>query len=164
LERQASSSCLLPDQNFHKPEPSPQSRVYSVGRHTAAPSQNDGFQELPVTVLVVEDEALIRMDASDALQDAGFSTIEAANADEALDILGDRLDIDIVFTDVNMPGSIDGLGLMRRIANDRPEICMIVVSGMERPTLSSLAPRTRFFGKPYAYPGIIEAIHALRRG
>jgi len=119
---------------------------------------------LPVTVLVVEDEALIRMDASDALQDAGFSTIEAANADEALDILGDRLDIDIVFTDVNMPGSIDGLGLMRRIANDRPEICMIVVSGMERPTLSSLAPRTRFFGKPYAYPGIIEAIHALRRG
>jgi CheY-like chemotaxis protein len=115
-----------------------------------------------MTVLVVEDEALIRMDASDALEDAGFSTLEAANADEALDILRDRPDIDVVFTDVNMPGSIDGIGLMKRIASERPEICMIIASGMERPTLSSLAPRTRFFAKPYAFAGIIDAIHALR--
>lgn len=114
------------------------------------------------TVLVVEDEGLIRMDALDALEGAGFNMLEASNADEALHILSSHDDIDVVFTDVNMPGSIDGLGLMRRISDERPEICMIVASGMERPAQSSLAPRTRFFAKPYVFDRIVEAINALR--
>jgi len=117
---------------------------------------------LRTTVLVVEDEGLIRMDATDALEAAGFTMLEAANADEALNILSTRDDIDVVFTDVNMPGSIDGLGLMRRIADERPEICMIVASGMERPAQASLAPRTRFFTKPYIFDRIVEAINSLR--
>ena len=114
------------------------------------------------TVLVVEDVGLIRMDALDALEDAGFSTLEAANADEALDILRTREDIDVVFTDVNMPGSMDGLGLMKQLAEERPDIGVIVASGKERPSASSLAPRTRFFAKPYAFSRIIEAINSLR--
>jgi CheY-like chemotaxis protein len=67
-----------------------------------------------IVVLIVEDEALIRMDVADFLSSSHVTTVEAANADEALRILSSRQDIDVIFTDVNMPGSMDGLQLARR--------------------------------------------------
>jgi CheY-like chemotaxis protein len=88
---------------------------------------------IKTTVLVVEDEALIRMVTVDTLEDAGFNTIEAANADEAIAIVCDRHDIDVLFTDVNMPGKLDGMDLMRLVTENRPDISVILASGMERP-------------------------------
>ena len=67
------------------------------------------FEESKGVVLIVEDEPLLRMVAADIVQDAGFETIEAAHADSAIAILEARKDIRIVFTDVHMPGSMDGL-------------------------------------------------------
>jgi CheY-like chemotaxis protein len=66
---------------------------------------------MSLTVLIVEDEAILRVNAAEIIQDAGFKVMEAANADEAIAILEARSDICIVFTDIQMPGSMDGLKL-----------------------------------------------------
>ncbi|MBA2589791.1 MAG: response regulator [Alphaproteobacteria bacterium] len=82
------------------------------------------------TVLVVEDEALIRAVLSDMLHDKGFKVLEAANANEAIEIFKKTtVAIDLVFTDVRMPGSMDGFGLVRWIQSTRPFIPVIVASG-----------------------------------
>lgn len=73
-------------------------------------------------VLVVEDEALIRLDAVHMIEDAGYEVVEAANADEAIRILEQHREIHVVFTDVNMPGSMDGLKLAHAIRNRWPHI------------------------------------------
>ena len=79
-------------------------------------------------MLVVEDEVLIRFDLSDHLRDCGFDVIEAANADEALEFLA-SVPIDVVVTDVRMPGSMDGIQLAHLLHRERPQIGVIVVSG-----------------------------------
>src|ERR1700712_5056826 len=84
-------------------------------------------------VLLVEDEALIRMMTCECLQDAGLRVIEAADGHEALRAVRDNPDIDLIFTDVNMPGSVDGLELARRVHSTRPDIEIILTSGRERP-------------------------------
>jgi DNA-binding NtrC family response regulator len=93
-----------------------------------APVPSDG-EPVP-TVLVVEDEALIRAVMADMLQDRGFKVLEAANANEAIEIIEKtRIEIDLVFTDVRMPGGIDGFGLVKWIQSSRPTIPVIVASG-----------------------------------
>lgn len=87
----------------------------------------------PHAVLIVEDEPLLRFDAVDALENAGFSTFEAANADEAL-VLLKRNKIDTLYTDINMPGSMDGLGLARRVLSLWPKTRVIIASGLVRMT------------------------------
>ncbi len=79
-------------------------------------------------ILVVEDEVLIRFDLSDHLRDCGFEVIEASNADEAIEFLS-SLSIDVVVTDVRMPGSMDGIQLAHLLHRERPQISVIVVSG-----------------------------------
>ncbi|KQS84814.1 response regulator [Rhizobium sp. Leaf383] len=113
------------------------------------------------TILVVEDEVLIRMDAADYFSDEGFEVLEAASADEALLILESRADVDFVFSDINMPGSLDGLALCRRVAERWPLIGIIVTSGMMRPTRTSLPGRTLFFEKPYEYKLLLEGLRRL---
>src|SRR4029079_550967 len=83
----------------------------------------------PATVLVVEDESLIRMDIVDCLEEAGFLIAEASNADEAINILQSRADIRLVFTDIHMPGSMDGLKLAAFVRKRWPPIKIIVTSG-----------------------------------
>ena len=80
-------------------------------------------------VLVVEDESLIRSRAMDMVEEAGFEAIEASDADEAIRILESRNDICAVFTDINMPGSMDGLRLARVVRNRWPPVALIVTSG-----------------------------------
>ena len=82
-------------------------------------------------VLIVEDEALIRMGAVRMIEDAGFEVIEAANADEAIQILESRSGIRVVFTDIHMPGSMDGLKLAHAVRDRWPPIKIIVTSGRE---------------------------------
>src|SRR3984885_10918315 len=102
----------------------------------------------PPKVLVVEDEMLLRMRAVDIVEDAGFTPIEAVNADEALVILESRSDVDLLFTDIQMPGSMDGLKLAHAVYERWPSIKIILVSGKLTPTDSERPTDSRFFGKP----------------
>ena len=83
----------------------------------------------PVCVLVVEDEALIHMSLVDQLEDAGFRVLEAASADEAMGTLGDNPNIAAIFTDLDMPGSMDGLKLSKLVGQMHPGMAILVTSG-----------------------------------
>ena len=100
-------------------------------------------------VLVVEDEPLLRLMAVDLVEEAGFAAIEAANADEAVRILEKRTDIRIVFTDIDMPGSMDGMMLAAAIRDRWPPIEIVIVSGHRRRVDIELPDRSVFFSKPY---------------
>src|SRR3982074_1222263 len=104
---------------------------------------------VPPSVLVVEDEMLLRMRAVDMVEDAGFTPIEAVNADDALAILESRSDIEMLFTDIQMPGSMDGLKLAHAVRDRWPPIKIIVVSGHVELDQSELPSHSRFFGKPF---------------
>jgi CheY-like chemotaxis protein len=112
-----------------------------------------------LVVLVVEDENLIRLSALDMVEEAGFEAIAASDADEAIRILESRNDIRAVFTDVHMPGSMDGLRLARVVRNRWPPVALIVTSGRRSVLETDLPPGGRFLDKPYE-PAQIEA--ALR--
>jgi len=100
------------------------------------------------TVLVVEDEMMLRMRAVDMVEDAGFTSVEAINADDALAILESRSDIELLFTDIQMPGSMDGLKLANAVHERWPLIKIILVSGQLKLTDSDKPADSRFFGKP----------------
>jgi CheY-like chemotaxis protein len=100
-------------------------------------------------VLVVEDESLIRTSAVDMVELAGFEAIEASDADEAIRILESRNDIRAVFTDLQMPGSIDGLRLAQVVRNRWPPVALIVTSGRTQISEADLPSGGRFLGKPY---------------
>jgi CheY-like chemotaxis protein len=110
-------------------------------------------------VLVVEDEPLVRMHAVRIVEDAGLIAIAAANADEAIRILHDRSDIRIVFTDIDMPGSMDGLKLAHAIRERWPPVELILTSGHVDVSYSDLPERGCFFAKPYDECGIKRALH-----
>jgi CheY-like chemotaxis protein len=112
-------------------------------------------------VLIVEDEPLIRMDVADYVSDTGFATLEAESGDEALAILSERNDIDVVFTDVNMPGKVDGMALSRLISERWPRIGVIITSGMVRPRSIDLSPGAVFFTKPYDFKNLVDSIRSF---
>lgn len=99
------------------------------------------------TVLVVEDEPRLRFDTVDLLESAGYTTLEAANADEALVLLKNG-PVDSVITDINMPGSMDGLGLASIIRSLWPRTKIVVTSGLVRLRRQDLAPGIAFISKP----------------
>jgi CheY-like chemotaxis protein len=118
-------------------------------------------QRRPV-VLVVEDEPLMLMDALDLVTGAGFEAIGAKNADEAILILENRNDIRVVFTDINMPGSMDGIRLAHAVRNRWPPIEIIVTSGLKLEDVQALLPeRGIFFPKPYTPAQVASALHRL---
>jgi CheY-like chemotaxis protein len=112
-------------------------------------------------VLVVEDEILLRMDAFDALEAAGYDVVDAANADEAIAILNGRNDIRIVFTDIHMPGPMDGLKLAHFVRDRWPPIKIIATSGYARITEMDLPEGSRFVRKPYQHKEVIGIIDGL---
>jgi len=103
---------------------------------------------VPAVVLVVEDEMLLRMRTVDMVEDAGFTSVEAVDADEAVAILESRSDIALLFTDIQMPGSMDGLKLAHAVHERWPPIKIILVSGQLRLTSMDIPADSRFFGKP----------------
>ena len=115
------------------------------------------ISEKPV-VLVVEDDALIRIAALDLVTAAGCLAVEARDADEAIVVLESRPDIRLVFTDIDMPGSMDGLKLSHYVRDRWPPIHIIVASGKAIVEESVLPPGARFFAKPYADKPIVDAI------
>ena len=112
----------------------------------------------PVYVLVVEDDFLSRLHAVNLVEDAGYIAVEASNADEAITILETRKDIRIVFTDIDMPGSMDGLKLAHAIRERWPPIELILTSGHFDFSHDEIPERGRFFPKPYRDQEIISAL------
>jgi len=106
-------------------------------------------------VLVVEDETLVRVTALASIEESGFEAIAAGNADEAIRALETRGDIRAVFTDVQMPGPMDGLKLAQVIRDRWPPVALLVTSGKTRVTASDLPSGARFLPKPY-FPLQIE--------
>lgn len=113
----------------------------------------------PQTILVVEDEPLIRMSAVAALQDAGYWVLEAQNSAEALDVLSRHPEISILVTDVRMPGHMDGLALVTWVQLNNPAIRSIVVSGNATHAQAGKAGAVGFVSKPYLPDTIIKAVH-----
>src|ERR1700730_2511405 len=114
-----------------------------------------------LNVLIVEDEMLLRMRAVDIVEDAGFRPVEAVNADEAIAILESRSDISLLFTDIQMPGSMDGLKLAPGVHDRCPSIKIILVSGQVQPTESERPADSRFFGKPLSVEQMISELQAM---
>ena len=112
-------------------------------------------------VLVVEDHPLIRLSALDLVSTAGFEGIGAHNADEAISILEARTDIGLVFTDVEMPGTMDGLKLAHYIRDRWPPVHLIVVSGRAIINESQLPQGSMFFSKPYGDESIVQEIKRM---
>jgi CheY-like chemotaxis protein len=110
-----------------------------------------------LVVLVVEDETLVRLNAIDIVNEAGFEAISASDADEAIRILESRNDIRAVFTDVQMPGSMDGLRLAAVVRNRWPPVALIITSGQKNILKSELPRGSRFLPKPYQ-PVHIETV------
>jgi CheY-like chemotaxis protein len=115
-------------------------------------------------VLIVEDEFLLRMDAVDMIRAAGFEAVEAANADQAIEILESRLDITVVFTDIQMPGSMDGLKLAQAVRGRWPPIKIVATSGHVHVTETDLPDGGRFLPKPYSPHQIAGVLRELPGG
>jgi len=112
-------------------------------------------------VLIVEDSIIIRMGAVDLVKSAGYEALEASDADGAISILEQRDDIDLVFTDVQMPGTMDGIKLSHFIHNRWPPVKLIVASANTILEESSLPDGSKFLPKPYDEHTIIEAMASM---
>jgi CheY-like chemotaxis protein len=118
---------------------------------------------VPAVVLVVEDEMLLRMRAVDMVEDAGFTPVEAVDADEAVAILESRSDIALLFTDIQMPGSIDGLRLAHAVHERWPPIKIILVSGQLKLANLDIPVDSCFFGKPLEAEAVIAQMRSMIR-
>jgi len=122
------------------------------------------FEAKRPVVLIVEDEFLLRMDAVDMIAGAGFEVLEAANADQAIDILESRRDITVVFTDIQMPGSMDGLKLARAVRGRWPPIKIVATSGHLDVSETDLPEGGRFLPKPYSLVQLTGVLRELTAG
>jgi DNA-binding NtrC family response regulator len=110
--------------------------------------------------MVVEDEPIIRIDLIDALEEEGFQVVEAVNASEALHVLQANSDITGVVSDVNMPGSMDGIRMAQVIRGHSPQMVLILVSARAL-SLEMLPEETRFFSKPLDFPALLTTLNAV---
>src|SRR4029077_18568511 len=115
----------------------------------------------PTNVLVVEDEMVLRMRAVDIVEDAGFTAVEAVNADEAMSILESRSDISLLFSDIQMPGRMDGLKLAYAVHDRWPSIKIILVSGQIKLSDMDKPANSRFFGKPLDVKRMIAELQEM---
>jgi two-component system, response regulator PdtaR len=122
---------------------------------------NQSASEPRLLVLVVEDETLVRMFLSDLLDEAGFKVFEAVSADEALQVLRARPDVQVVITDIEMPGSLNGLELAQEIRDRWPGVGVVVTSGRERPGPDDLPGEAVFLTKPYLPETVITVIRQM---
>ena len=113
---------------------------------------------VPAIVLVVEDEGFVRMVAVDMLEDEGFTVLEVATADDAWPLLEGRSDIDVLFTDINMPGRMDGLTLAARVAERWPHIRLVLTSGRRGLSTHEIPDHGQFVQKPYDHSDLVSAI------
>jgi CheY-like chemotaxis protein len=117
--------------------------------------------ERPRTILVVEDEFLIRLAATEALDHAGFEVLDSGSAEQALPLLTRRADIAVLFTDIYMPGGMDGLDLAFEVRRRWPAIGLLLTSGNARTSNLRMLGGARFLAKPYTPEELVAGIKAL---
>lgn len=113
-------------------------------------------------VLVVDDEPMVRVIAVEGLEEAGFSVIEATSAEHALDMLHARRDVGALFTDINMPGALDGIALAKRVHELWPSVKIVVTSGRGLP--GPVPDEGRFLRKPYSLDELAQVIAEAAEG
>ncbi len=115
-------------------------------------------------ILCVEDDDFVRHNAVEALSDAGFDVLEARDTEEALKLLVEPNGVDALFTDVRMPGRLDGLDLVEHVRREHPAMPVLVASGYAHQLtarLRSVAPPARFIGKPYSLAKVVRTLEEL---
>lgn len=115
-------------------------------------------EAIPLVVMVVDDDVLIRFVAADILRDAGFEVVEAGDADEAITLLAAGVPCNLIFSDVNMPGSIDGVGLVAYVKEHFPVIPVVLTSGGVAQYELANAGAIAFVPKPYSEATLISTI------
>jgi two-component system, response regulator PdtaR len=115
----------------------------------------------PSVILVVEDEILIRGYATDVLEEAGFQVLQAASSGEALEILHERADISLLFTDINLNSPIDGVELARVVAERWPDVRLLLTSGASRLGATEVPDDGEFIAKPYNPDTVIGIVREL---
>ncbi|HEX7874028.1 MAG TPA: response regulator [Sphingobium sp.] len=113
------------------------------------------------TVMIVEDEFLLREIGAEVLNDAGYDVVEAHDASEAMEVLEHRRDIALVFTDIRMPGPMDGLALAERVHERWPAIKLLVTSGHMRLSDDELPDHGVFLAKPYLWRDLTQRVESL---
>jgi DNA-binding NtrC family response regulator len=119
--------------------------------------------EPPIVALVVEDDAFVRCDLVEALTAAGFKTFEADNATRAIKVLEANSDISVVFTDIQMPGDMDGLALSQYVRERWPPTIIIISSGRYHPEADEMPKGARFLGKPYHSQMLGDVLQGIRQ-
>lgn len=136
-----------------------------LGVVMTSPSHDPQWQEqsAPRTVLVVEDDILFRLATAEYLRECGYTVYEAGNVSEAQAVFGAGLQVDVVFSDVQMPGALDGFGLARWVRANHPAVPVILTSGVARlaTDAADLCEQAPFVEKPYDHGAIAQRIRAL---
>jgi DNA-binding NtrC family response regulator len=115
------------------------------------------------TILLVEDDALLRWNAAEIAEDAGFAVLQAADADAALKIIGEHEEVGILFTDVHMPGSMNGVRLAHVVHERWPDVALIITSGEMRPQKAKIPDNGIFIPKPYTHQELTLALNEMVR-
>jgi CheY-like chemotaxis protein len=120
---------------------------------------------LSITILVVEDEALIRLHGMDVLEEAGFVVLDAADADEALAVLTQQHGgVALMFSDINMPGTMDGVALANVVCRHWPRVRLLLTSANHQPGLGAMPVASRFMPKPWGNEALVRNIRAMLAG
>lgn len=120
------------------------------------------FERLnPAVILVVEDDMLVQLELADWLRALGLTVLTAANADSAMALLNAHSDVEFLLTDIQMPGAMDGIRLAHLVAERRPDIWILVMSGLYSTELSVLPAGSRFFPKPIDREQLWRALASL---
>jgi len=112
-------------------------------------------------ILIVEDELWLSLDLSETLEGEGYDVIAVANADDAIKVLESRNDIHTIFTDIDLPGSMDGLKLAAAVRDRWPPVNIIVTTGMRAPRHEEMPTRSLFIAKPYRSAAVLEAVRSF---
>jgi CheY-like chemotaxis protein len=129
------------------------------GKRKFAPASETGASR--PTILVVDDEILVRLAAADHLRQAGYTVLEAADADEAVKLIVADRSIELVFSDVHMPGEMDGNGLRAWILRERPYIKVLLTSGTDQTSEGNGSGRRHVLGKPYDFVELTRWVRQL---
>ena len=120
-----------------------------------------GSSDPSPVVLVAEDEELVRLYAADLLAEAGYKVVDVASADAALEAMAEQPDIRVLFTDIQMPGKLDGIQLARRVHEQWPEVLLLITSGGRQPAKAEIADHGHFIAKPYLPSDVLNEIVAM---
>jgi CheY-like chemotaxis protein len=118
---------------------------------------------VPPVILIVDDEPIIRLDAVATIEDAGFLALEAADAEEAMEVMTAHPEVSVLFTDINMPGPFDGLELARRVHQGWPTVQLVITSGRLAPNPDEIPDHGHFVAKPYRTAAIIALLRSVCR-